>query len=214
MTVQADIARSRRMRFALPGGFHDRLIRTLAVALPAAIGAIAALMVFSPLSPRGEVSFLLDRNKVDVVEDRLRVESAMYRGRDSQDRPFSLTAGAAVQRSAENPVVAMRDLIARILLTQGPAVLSANRGAWDMDDQKVSVFGPLVFVAADGYRLTTSDVDVDLQEQKLVSRGRVEGSVPAGTFSADRIVTDLQDRTVTLEGNARLRMTPGRMKMP
>jgi lipopolysaccharide export system protein LptC len=214
MTVQADLARSRRMRFALPGGFHDRLIRTLAVALPAAIGAIAALMVFSPLSPRGEVSFLLDRNKVDVVEDRLRVESAMYRGRDSQDRPFSLTAGQAVQRSAENPVVAMRDLIARILLSQGPAVLSANQGAWDMDDQKVSVFGPLVFVAADGYRLTTSDVDVDLQDQRLVSRGRVEGSVPAGTFSADRIVTDLQDRTVTLEGNARLRMTPGRMKMP
>jgi lipopolysaccharide export system protein LptC len=135
MTVQADLARSRRMRFALPGGFHDRLIRTLAVALPAAIGAIAALMVFSPLSPRGEVSFLLDRNKVDVVEDRLRVESAMYRGRDSQDRPFSLTAGQAVQRSAENPVVAMRDLIARILLSQGPAVLSANQGAWDMDDQ-------------------------------------------------------------------------------
>ena len=214
MTVQADIARSRRMRFALPGGFHDRVIHTLAVALPAAIGAIAALMVFTPLSPRGEVSFLLDRNKVDVVEDRLRVESAMYRGRDSQDRPFSLTAGSAVQRSAENPVVAMRDLIARILLNQGPAVLSANQGAWDVDNQKVSVFGPLVFVAADGYRLTTSDVDVDLQEQKLVSRGRVEGSVPAGTFSADRIVTDLQDRTVTLEGNARLRMTPGRLKMP
>ena len=119
-----------------------------------------------------------------------------------------------MQRSAENPVVAMRDLIARILLNQGPAVLSANQGAWDVDNQKVSVFGPLVFVAADGYRLTTSDVDVDLQEQKLVSRGRVEGSVPAGTFSADRIVTDLQDRTVTLEGNARLRMTPGRLKMP
>ena len=126
MTVQADLARSRRMRFALPGGFHDRVIHTLAVALPAAIGAIAALMVFTPLSPRGEVSFLLDRNKVDVVEDRLRVESAMYRGRDSQDRPFSLTAGSAVQRSAENPVVAMRDLITRILLNQGPAVLSAR----------------------------------------------------------------------------------------
>ena len=214
MSVQADMVHSRRVRFALPGGSHDRLVRTLAVVLPAGVGVLAALMVFSPLSPRGEVSFLLDRNKVAVVEDRLRVESAMYRGQDEEGRPFSLTAGAAVQRSAENPVVAMRDLIARILLSQGPAVLSANRGAWDMDDQKVSVFGPLVFVAADGYRLTTSDVDVDLQDQRLVSRGRVEGSVPAGTFSADRIVTDLQDRTVTLEGNARLRMTPGRMKMP
>ncbi|MCA1661991.1 MAG: LPS export ABC transporter periplasmic protein LptC [Novosphingobium sp.] len=214
MSVQAEIIHSRRVRFALPGGFHDRLVRTLAVALPAGVGVLAAIMVFSPLSPRGEVSFLLDRTKVDVVEDRLRVESAMYRGQDNSGRPFSLTAGSAVQRSAENPVVAMRDLVARILLNQGPAVLSANRGAWDMDDQKVSVFGPVVFVAADGYRMTARDVDVDLQDQTLVSRGRVEGSVPAGTFSADRIVTDLQARTITLDGNARLRMTPGRMKMP
>ena len=214
MTVQADIVRSRRMRFALPGGFHDRLVRTLAVVLPAGVGVLAALMVFAPLSPRGEVSFLLDRNKVAMVEDRLRVESAMYRGEDDKGRPFSLTAGSAVQKSAQTPVVTMRDLVARILLSQGPAVLNAGSGAWDMDRQKVSVFGPVVFAASDGYRMTANDVDIDIPSQRLVSRGRVEGSVPAGTFSADRIVTDLDARTVMLDGHARLRMTPGRMKMP
>ena len=40
------------------------------------------------------------------------------------------------------------------------------------------------------------------------------GAVPTGTFSADRIVADLGERTVTLEGNARLRMTPGKLRMP
>ena len=214
MTVQADIARSKRIGWALPGGTHDRIVRTLAVALPAGVGVLAAIMVFSPLSPRGEVSFLLDRTKVEMVADRLRVDSAMYRGQDNSGRPFSITAGSAVQHSAENPVVAMRELMARILLAQGPAVLSANRGAWDMRAQEVRVFGPMVFAAADGYRLTTSDVDVDIARQSMVSRGRVEGSVPAGTFSADRIVADLDARTVTLDGNARLRMTPGRMRMP
>ena len=48
----------------------------------------------------------------------------------------------------------------------------------------------------------------------MTSRGRVDGRIPAGTFSADRIVTDLDARTVTLDGNARLRMTPGKMEMP
>lgn len=214
MTAQADMVRSRRMRFALPGGFHDRLVRTLAVVLPAGVGVLFAIMVFSPLSPRGEVSFLLDRNKVAVVEDRVRVERAMYRGEDNSGRPFSLTAGQAVQRSAATPVVAMRDLVARILLSSGPAVLNAGTGAWNLDDQRVSVTGPVVFSAADGYRMTSSDVDIDLQGQRMQSRGRVEGSVPAGTFSADRIMTDLEARTVTLDGNARLRMVPGRMTMP
>ncbi|MDP3676263.1 MAG: LPS export ABC transporter periplasmic protein LptC [Novosphingobium sp.] len=214
MTVQADQIRTRRRRFAFPGGTHDRLVRTLAVALPAGIGVLAAIMVFSPLSPRGEVSFLLDRNKVEVVEDRLRVARAMYRGSDDRGRPFSITAGSAVQRTAENPVVIMRELVARILLQQGPAVLSANSGAYDIDAQQMRIFGPVMFATADGYRMTANDVDIDVEDKRMVSRGRVSGEVPAGTFSADRIVSDLDARTVTLDGNARLRMTPGRMRMP
>ena len=214
MTVQADQIRSKRRRFANPGGTHDKLVRTLAVALPAGIGVLAAIMVFSPLSPRGEVSFLLDRNKVAVVDDRLRVDRAMYRGADDQGRPFSITAGSAVQRSAANPVVTLQELVARMLLTQGPAVLSANSGAYDMDAQQMRIFGPVMFATADGYKMTAQDVDIDVEGQKMASRGRVSGEVPAGTFTADRIVSDLNARTVTLDGNAKLRMTPGRMKMP
>jgi hypothetical protein len=47
MTVQAEKIRSRRQHFAAPGGFHDRLVRFLAVALPAAIGVLAAVMVLT-----------------------------------------------------------------------------------------------------------------------------------------------------------------------
>ena len=214
MTVQADQIRPRRRRFANPGGSHDKLVRTLAVLLPAGIGVLAAIMVFSPLSPRGEVSFLLDRNKVAVVDDRLRVDRAMYRGADDKGRPFSITAGSAVQHTAQNPVVTMRELVARMLLTQGPAVLSANSGAFDMDAQTMRIFGPVMFATADGYRMTAQDVDIDIEKQRMASRGRVSGEVPAGTFTADRIVSDLNARTVTLDGNAKLRMTPGRMRMP
>lgn len=214
MTEQADIVRSRRRRFAAPGGSHDKLVRTLAIALPVGIGMLTALMVLSPLSPRGEISFLLDRNKVAVVDDRLRVESAMYRGKDNSGRSFSITAGAAVQHSVETPVVTMNDLVARIMLRQGPAMLTAQTGNYDMREERVRVFGPVVFAAADGYRMTAMDVDIDIDARRMVSRGRVEGRVPAGTFGADRIIADLDRRTVTLDGNARLRMEPGKMRMP
>lgn len=214
MTAQADLIRSQRQHWAAPGGFHDRLVRTLAVVLPALVGALFAFMVLAPLSPRGEVSFLLDRNRVEVVEDRLRVESAMYRGKDNLGRPFSITAGYAVQHSSEVPIVAMRRLNARIMLDEGPAVLSANTGEYDIGEDEVRVLGPVVFSASDGYRMTASDVDVDLVTKRMASRGRVEGRVPAGTFSADRIVADLEARTVMLDGHARLRMQPAPMHMP
>jgi len=214
MTAEADLQRDRRRAFAAPGSPLDRIVRWLAVGLPALVGVIAALMIITPLSPRGEVSFVLDRNKVAIAEDRLRVDNAVYRGADAQGRPFSLSAGQAVQRSVAEPVVQMRDLVARILLSQGPAVLSADAGRYNFEAETVAVDGTVEFEAADGYRMTTRGVSVDLRERTLVGSGGVEGAVPAGTFSADSIRADLSERTVALVGNARLRMVPGRLQVP
>src|SRR5687768_9715381 len=105
MTLEADIKRDRRRAFAAPGGSFDRVVRWLAVGLPALVGVVAALMIITPLSPRGEVSFILDRNKVEIAEDRLRVDNAVYRGEDNRGRPFSLSAGQAVQRTVTEPIV-------------------------------------------------------------------------------------------------------------
>lgn len=214
MTVQADQMRTRRQHFAAPGGFHDKLVRFLARALPAAVGVLLAIMVLAPLSPRGEISFLLDRTKVAIVQDRLRVASAMYRGQDDKGRNFSVTAGGAVQHSARVPIVEMNELTARILLKDGPAILSASTGNYDFSKEAIDVFGPVNLQTADGYRMTATNVNIDMRGQRLVSRGPVEGRIPAGTFSADRIVADLSARTVTLDGHARMRMEPGKLQMP
>ena len=68
-TQEAKALRGARQHFAVPGGSHDKLVGFLGKALPMCIGVLAALMVITPLSPRGEVSFLLDRNKVAVIDE-------------------------------------------------------------------------------------------------------------------------------------------------
>ena len=198
MTLQADRIRDRRQAFAAPGSRLDRIVRILAVGLPAAVGVVAAMMLITPLGPRGEVSFLLDRNKVAIAEDRLRMDNALYRGVDGQGRPFSIEAGDAVQRSNAVPLVEMHRLVARIVLPEGP----------------VTIPGTVQFTASDGYAITASNVSVFLPERRLLGEGGVEGVLPAGTFSADRIEADLPERTVALIGNARLRMVPGQMRLP
>ena len=214
MTLQADLIRDKRQHFAAPGGFHDKLVGFLAKALPAGIGVVAAVMILVPLSPRGEISFLLDRNKVAVTPERIHVDEAMYRGADNQGRSFQLTAGKAVQPSPTSPVLELTDLIARIQLSDGPAQLAAPGGAYNFDTSQVAVPGPVNFSASDGYRMVTHNVAIDLKTQRIAGVGGVSGTVPAGTFTANRIIGDLGERTVTLEGNARLRMTPGKMRMP
>jgi lipopolysaccharide export system protein LptC len=213
-TSEARALRSRRQHLAAPGGSHDRLVRVLARVLPMGVGVLAALMVITPLSPRGEVSFLLDRNKVALIDERLSVDNAMYRGRDIQGRPFSLLAGEAVQRSSAEGLVRMRDLVAQLLLNDGPARLSAEGGVYDIDKEVVAVNGPVRLTASDGYRMTASGVSVDLKSRTLLGRAGVEGAIPAGTFSAKALRADLAARTITLEGKARFTMIPGQLRMP
>ncbi|WP_073973570.1 LPS export ABC transporter periplasmic protein LptC [Erythrobacter donghaensis] len=213
-TSEARALRSRRQHFAAPGGSHDRLVRMLARVLPMGVGVLAALMVITPLSPRGEVSFLLDRNKVALIDERLSVDNAMYRGRDNQGRPFSVLAGEAVQRSSAEGLVRMQDLVAQLLLTEGPARLSADGGIYNIARETVAVNGPIRLTTSDGYRMTASGVSVDLKSRTLRGDAGVEGEIPAGTFSANTMRADLGARTITLEGNARFTMIPGQLRMP
>ena len=213
-TQEAKQLRSRRQRFAQPGGSHDRLVRFLARALPMAVGVVAALMVITPLSPRGEISFLLDRNEVALITERLRVDNALYRGQDEQGRPFSLTAGEAVQKSSVEGIVRMDDLVARLLMTEGPARVEAPGGQYDINEEVVAVNGTMRMEAADGYSMRASGVSLDLNDKTLEGAGGVEGAIPAGTFRANRLDADLDERRITLSGNARLRMEPGKLRMP
>lgn len=213
-TQEAKQLRSRRQHFAAPGGSHDRLVGFLVRALPMGVGVLAALMIITPLSPRGEISFLLDRNEVAVIQERLRVDNALYRGQDAKGRPFSLTADEAVQRSSVEGIVRMDEIIARMLLAEGPARVVAPGGQYDINEEVVAVNGTMRMQAADGYRMRASGVSLDLNNKTLEGAGGVEGAIPAGTFSANRLDADLDERRITLSGNARLRMEPGKLRMP
>jgi lipopolysaccharide export system protein LptC len=139
----------------------------------------------------------------------MRVESAQYRGQDGRGRPFVLNARSALQQSSAVPVVEVRDMSAQILLDNGPARLVALRARYDMETDQVDVRGPILFTAADGYRLATRDVIVDLRRRRLSSRGPVDGQMPLGRFSAGRLEVDLPERRAVLSNRARLHIVQG-----
>lgn len=212
MSVQADQQRHARRHWARPGGSHDRLVGRLKNYLPIAVGVLAALLATAPFTGGDKVSFILDKNKVDVARERMRVTEALYRGEDSKGQTFSLRAGSAVQKNSREPIVDLNDMSARILLPDGPAVLNARKGRYDMDSERVAIDGAVQFQAAGGYRLTTRDVGIDLKSRRMKSAGRVDGRIPIGTFSADHLEADLAARTVTLNGRASLRIEQNGLK--
>lgn len=204
MSEAADLARGTRQVWAAPGSSHDRVIGIMRILLPSAIGALIAILAVAPLTVGRDISFVLAKDRVQVARERLRVSDAVYRGEDSKGQPFSIRAGSAVQKSSQDPVVQLSNLSAEILLQDGPATIGAQTGRYDMDSEKVYVDGPVHFQTRDGYQLDTRDVAVDLKTRQVESGGAVDGKMPLGNFSADRMTADLSSRTVVLDGRARL----------
>jgi lipopolysaccharide export system protein LptC len=202
--------RSRRKRWAQPGSHHDHVVRSLLTILPAGIGVLGAFLVMAPLFMGGDVSFVLDKNKVDVASERLKIQAARYRGADAKGQAFVLQAGSAVQKSSAEPVVQLNDLTAGIRLSDGPAQVRAERGRYDMDTEQVAVDGPIAVRTSDGYQLDTRDSTIDLKSRQLTGTGEVSGRTPLGNFSGNKMTADLDKRIVRIEGNARLRIDPKR----
>ncbi len=201
-----------KQRWAEPGSAHDRLVRWSKVALPAAVGVLVAVLALAPLSQKGDVSFILDKKKVDNAPERMRVEAARYIGTDDKGQRFTISANHAVQRSSDVPIVDINGMFAQLSLAQGPLSITANNGRYDLDSQKVAISGPVRVVGPDGYRLETRDVTVDMKQRKLASAGPVSGQMRLGQFQAGQLQADLGARTVVLNDGARLKIVQGAVR--
>ena len=209
MSELAEKDRVVKRGWAAPGGVHDFLIKAMKLILPVGVGVMLAYLLLSPLSRKAEISFRLDKKEVEVAPERLRIQSAQYRGTDNRGRPFVIDTASAVQATSREPVVDIGDMAARIMLADGAATARASRGRYDMEAQRVDVVGPILITTADGYKLETRDVAFDLNRQTLVGDKGVEGTMPLGRFTAQPMNVDLHDRRVSLSGRARLHIEQG-----
>ena len=201
-----------KRHWAEPGSRHDRLIKLAKFGLPLLGVVLLALLVVSPFDKRGDVSFILDKKGVDKATERMRIESARYSGEDAKGNKFTISANRAIQRRSDVPIVVIEGMMARLGLAQGPLEIHADHGQYDLDNQMVQVDGPVRVAGADGYRLETSNVRVDMKQHILQSQGRVTGAMKLGTFDAGQMHADLGTRTVVLDHGVRLKIVQGAVR--
>ena len=201
-----------KQRWAEPGSAHDWLVKWSKVILPAAVGVLIAILALAPLGKKSDVSFILDKKKVENAPERMRVEQARYVGTDSKGQQFTMIANRAIQRSSDVPVVDISGMSARLNLANGPLLINANQGRYNLDLQRVMIDGQVKVAGADGYRLATRDVTVDLKQQQLASAGPVAGAMRLGQFQAGQLHADLEGRTVVLDHGARLKIVQGAVR--
>jgi len=201
-----------KRHWAEPGSRHDLFVRATKVVLPVLIIGLLVVLAIAPFDKRGDVSFILDKNKVDAAEERMRVEAARYTGTDDKGQKFSINADRAIQPTSDRPVVDIQGMRAQLALENGPLSIVALNGRYNLDQQKVAVDGPVRVAGPDGYRLETRDVGIDLKNRNLASRGRVVGDMRLGHFEAGRMTADLGTRKVVLTNGVRLNIKQGAIR--
>jgi lipopolysaccharide export system protein LptC len=212
MASDANRQRAVARRWAQPGSAHDRLIKWTKIALPIAAGLLLIILALAPLDRKGDVSFILDKKKVQSAPERMRVEEARYTGTDDKGQLFEIVANRAIQPNSNTPLVDIDGMSARLNLQQGPMLIAAEQGRYNIDTQQVAVVGPINVHGADGWQLQTRDVNIDLKQRQLASQGPAEGKMRLGQFRANHIRADLASHTVVLDGGARLKIVQGTVR--
>ncbi len=204
--VAASPALTRRQRAALPGSGRDTLFGLLKWLLPALAFIVLAAIVIWPLAKVQEFSFLLDKQKVAMAQERLRVDKAVYRGETAKGEAFNISAAGAVQRSSAVPIVELKRLTARLAMADGPATVVAPSGRYFLDADRLQINGPVRLDSANGYSLDSSTVDIDLNSRKVSTVAPVSGEMPIGHFNAARMSGDIQGRRLVLDGGVHLQI--------
>lgn len=202
----ANVGSAMRANAAAPGGSWDRTVATLKLALPAAAVAVLAACLIWPLTSQQEFSFILSKDRVAAAQERLRMDRAVYRGEDSKGQPFTISAASAVQKTSDTPIVELRDISAELQTGDGPARVDAGVARYDLEREQIDVIGPVRLDSANGYRLDTRDVSIDLATRRVTGSGKVAGKMPLGSFEAGRLRADVGGRSVILDQGASLRI--------
>lgn len=212
MSEAADRRHEIKRHWAEPGSRHDLVIKATKYGLPIIIVVLLIMLAIAPFERRGDVSFILDKNKVDEARERMRVEQARYVGEDNKGQKFEIVADRAVQQSSNVPVVMIEGVRGRLNLAKGPLNIAALKGRYDLEKEEVLVDGPVRVAGPDGYQLATRDVRVDLDKRMMQSQGPVSGAMRLGEFQAGNLSADLDERVVRLNNGVRLKIRQGAVR--
>lgn len=201
-------------RAALPGGGWDRFVRVVKLALPAAAIGLLGVIGTWPLTSAREFSFLLAKDKVAMSKERLRTDTAVYRGETAAGDPFVIHAAGAVQRSSAVPVIELMALTADVRLSDGPARVTAPGGRYEIDRDVLVVRGPVVMHTANGYSINGDAIRISLLDHSVATDRPVDGTVPLGTFRANALRGDVDGKRVRLSGGTHLHITPASHRRP
>lgn len=191
---------------------YSRFVRVMKLALPAAAALLLGAILLWPQIQAERGRFQIGLSGLDPRNpDRLRVLNARFRGTDSQNQPYTITAESAFEAEVGSRKIALEAPTADLALSSGAWVIArAPEGIFDRDSEVLRLSGGVSVFHDDGYTFSSPTARLALGE------GRAEGDDPAEAFGpageihgADGFVIIDKGRRMVFKGKARLILRPG-----
>ena len=184
---------------------HTRWVHILRRTIPiAAVLAVLGVVVTPFLSPmRGLASVSLD--SVGISGGKVRMEAPRLTGYRKDNRPYEVTAAAALQNIRNPTQVELETLIARLQVErEGWVTVNAKTGLFDTQKEKLRLVDDVRVRTETGYDIRMRTADVDFKGGTVVSKEPVE--VELGTATVDANSVDVKDNGAMISFEGRVRV--------
>ncbi|HEV7261234.1 MAG TPA: LPS export ABC transporter periplasmic protein LptC [Bosea sp. (in: a-proteobacteria)] len=184
---------------------HTILVRFMRRAIP--IGAVVAVLVlivapfFSPLRGIANVSL----GAVGISGGKVKMDTPRLSGYRKDNRPYEVTAEAALQEIRNPTQVELQTLTARLQMErEGWVTVNAKTGHFDTQKEKLRLVDDVRIKTEGGYDIRMKTADVDFKGGTVVSKDPVKVSIDTNTVDADAL--DVKDNGALIAFQGRVRV--------
>jgi lipopolysaccharide export system protein LptC len=200
-----------RRRFRLDDGRnHTRFVHRTKWTLPALAIALLLLVAVWPqlVSLFEHVRFGMPR--IDLSEARrLRMVQPHYSGIDRQNRPYVLTADAAMQVPRSDDLVTLDGPKADLTTNSGNWVqISGDTGTYQTQPQLLDLFGNVQLYQDRGNEFHTDSAHIDIVNGTAEGHDPVDGQGPFGHVTAEGFTMYNRGDVIVFNGKTNITLLP------
>lgn len=184
---------------------HTVLVRFLRRAIPiGAVVAVLALIVAPFLNPlRGVANVSL--GAVGISGGKVKMDTPRLSGYRKDNRPYEVTAEAALQEIRNPTQVELQTLTARLQMErEGWVTVNAKTGHFDTQKEKLRLVDDVRVKTEAGYDIRMKTADVDFKGGTVVSKEPVKVSQDQTTVDADSLDVKDNGALIVLQGRVRV----------
>jgi lipopolysaccharide export system protein LptC len=183
---------------------HTLMVQVLRRAIPITAFAAVVWLVATPfLAPlRGLPSVTL--GAVGISNGKVKMETPRLSGYRKDNRPYEVTATAALQDIRNPTKVELETLTARIQMErEGWVTVKSKTGLFDTQQEKLRLVDDVGIRTETGYDIRMRTADIDFKAGTVVSKEPVKVTLDTTTIDADSLDVKDNGALIVFEGRVR-----------